>query len=73
MADKPSLDEFAAAQPGKQGQKSYLDGLPDDVQTQLMSSKAGHAVATKWLHDLGHDKATQQMVSGWRKKRGWTW
>ena len=70
---KPSLDEFAApaARP-KTGFPSYLDALPEDVREQMVSSTAGHAVVVKWLHGLGYERATQQMVSGWRRKNGWT-
>lgn len=68
----PSLDEFAEGNRPKTGPKSYLDGLPDDVQAQLLESKVGHSVAVRWLHQLGYEGATQQMVTNWRKVRGWT-
>lgn len=72
MADKPSLDEFAATAGRKPtGYQSYLDRLPDDTKEQLLSSTAGHAAAERWLHSLGHTEATQQMVGNWRRKRGW--
>lgn len=71
MAKAPSLDEFAEANTPRAGIKSYLDTLPEDVQAQLLSSKAGHSTAAKWLHELGYSKATQDIVSRWRRKRGW--
>jgi hypothetical protein len=67
-----SLDEFAEANPpSRTGYPSYLDALPDDVREQIRTSSAGHATVVKWLHGLGYDRATQQMVGNWRRKLGW--
>ncbi len=66
-----SLDEFAATHPPRTGYGSFIDGLPDDVQKQIRESKVGHSTVVKWLHDLGYERVTQQMVSGWRKREGW--
>jgi beta-phosphoglucomutase-like phosphatase (HAD superfamily) len=72
MGKAPSLDEFAEAHEPRPGVKSYLDSLPDDLQAQLLASKAGHSTAAKWLNELGYEKATQDIVSRWRRKRGWS-
>lgn len=64
---KSTLDEFAAADSTRTGTKSYIDTLPDDVRRQLVESSASHASATRWLHSLGYQRATQQMVAGWRR------
>lgn len=67
-----TLDEFAAVNPQRRtGFQSYLDTLPGDVREQILASKAGHSTVVKWLHELGHEQATQQMVSGWRRREGW--
>lgn len=72
MAKTPSLDEFAEGNRPRTGPTSYLDKLPEDVRRQLLKSSVGHSTAVKWLHGLGYDQATQQMVTNWRKGRGWT-
>jgi hypothetical protein len=68
---KPSLDEFAGV-PGRRKGESYLDSLPDDIQTQLIESKAGHTDAYRWLRSLGYTEAGRKMVENWRNARGWT-
>jgi hypothetical protein len=72
MPDAPSLDEFAEANQTRTGYGSYIDTLPDDIQTQIRSSKAGHSTVVKWLRELGYDRATQNIVGGWRKREGWS-
>lgn len=72
MADKPSLDEFASSRKCKSGYASYLDGLPDEVQAQILESSAGHCVVVDWLHGLGYERATQGIVGNWRRRNGWT-
>jgi hypothetical protein len=72
MGKPSSLDEFAAAHPPRTGYGSFIDGLPDDIQEQIRKSKVGHSTVVKWLHGLGYERVTQQMVSGWRKREGWT-
>lgn len=72
MAKAPTLDEFAEANETRTGYGSFIDTLPDDVRAQIMASKAGHVTVVKWLHSLGYERATQQMVSGWRRREGWS-
>lgn len=67
----PSLEVFAAANPSKSGYVPYLDTLPKAVRDQLLTSKVGHSLSSEWLIGQGYDRATQQMVSHWRKKNGW--
>jgi hypothetical protein len=71
MAKAPTLDEHAERNRRSTGYPSYIDRLPETVRDDLMRSKVGHAAATRWLHDLGHTEATQQMVGNWRRKHGW--
>lgn len=72
MADAPSLDEFADSAKRRPGPTSYMDRLPADVREQILSSKAGHAVVTRWLGEIGYPDASQQMVTKWRQREGWT-
>jgi len=69
---KPSLDEFAATRSTKTGYASYIDGLPDEVRDQILTSSAGHSVVVDWLHGLGYERATQRIVGNWRRRNGWT-
>jgi hypothetical protein len=71
MPKPSSLDEFAATARHRTGPPSYLDALPDDVRDQIRTSPAGHTVVVKWLHGLGYDRATAQMVTKWRQREGW--
>lgn len=66
------LDEFAEADDIRTGYRSALDVLPDDVRGQVMESHHGHAVTARWLNSLGYEHITQQMVSHWRRSRGWS-
>lgn len=66
-----SLDEFAAGRRNKSGYASYIDGLPENVREQILSSSAGHSVVTEWLHGLGYERATQGIVGNWRRRNGW--
>lgn len=67
-----SLDEFATkAKRIPPGPVGYLDTLPDDIQDQIRTSKAGHSAVVRWLAAEGYPDATQQMVTKWRIREGW--
>ena len=72
MPDTPSLDEFAETRRNKTGYPSYIDGLPEDIRSQIMASSAGHSVVVDWLKGIGYDRATQNIVGHCRRSRGWT-
>ncbi len=61
-----TLNAFVAKEQDPRS-SSYLDTLPAAVQRQLIESDAGHAQAVRWLHSLGYERATQNMVSRWRR------
>lgn len=67
-----SLDEFAKENGATFGYASYMDGLPTEIQEQVLKSSAGHSVTVKWLHELGYTRATQNIVGNWRRRRGWS-
>lgn len=72
MTGNLSLDEFAEAEGVKPGPKGYLDSLPEDVRRQLLESKVGHSAALRWLHSLGYERATLNIVTKWRQANGWS-
>jgi hypothetical protein len=66
------LDEFAEQRETRKVCASYLDTLPEDVQAAILESSHGHAVVVAWLRSEGYDRATQNIVSRWRHKHGWS-
>jgi hypothetical protein len=68
---KPSLEEFAKANPTKSGYRSWMDTLPDDVLEQV--DQAGDISSRQivaWLRSIGFDQATYSKVDHWRRSRG---
>jgi len=71
MTDKPSLEDYARANPTRSGYRSWMETLPADVLEQI--DNAGDISSSKivaWLKSIGHEGATQAKVEHWRRSRG---
>ena len=71
MADQPSLEEFAKANPTRSGYRSWMETLPDDVLRQIdESGDISSSRVVAWLKTLGYAEATHSKVDHWRRTRG---
>jgi hypothetical protein len=66
---KPSLAEFAAAQPNPRNQK-WADTLPEDIKDQINAAEGvSSRVIAEWLQALGYAEATYAKIDGFRRDR----
>ena len=68
---KPTLEEFAKANPTRAGYRSWMETLPADVLKQIdESGDISSSRVVAWLKSLGYDEATHSKVDHWRRSRG---
>jgi len=66
--DKPlivSLEDFAD-ELARERRTCYLDGLPDEIQQQLIDAPVSTATAAAWLERIGYESTG---LESWRRKR----
>jgi len=58
------LDDYAAENAMTTGYAMWALSLPDDVQLELVSSRAGVRTKVDWLVSIGFAEATHSKVEG---------
>jgi hypothetical protein len=60
-----SLEDFAD-EIARERRTCYLDGLPDEIQQQLIDAPVSTATAAAWLERIGYEATG---LESWRRKR----
>ena len=60
-----SLEAFAE-QVAAERRTCYLDGIPEEIQRQLIDADVSVATASAWLESIGYEAIG---IESWRRKR----